>query len=468
MNKIVVALAVTTCIGLLAGCTASQPIILAREVKAIEEVTNKQIAFERLSHNDLNKDIAAESGFLKSLFGYNYWKTSEGYIFVISGGPAGTPGHGIKVKSVEEDKEGKTIISVEQTSPPQGEMQQQVVTFPIAIYSVHATNENFVVRNQDGKEFPRYPKNEFTVTGTVTEIITLKDWLYPPHYIRVIPDVEGDRMNGSYFVDFVQFSISNSASKQAKELSKGDKVSLVYSVGGMSDFNIKSVTKLGKAVDNTAPTTNQATVSKEEAGNAVVNLCSKPDIDVKVLNNKEYDITVDGVKYYYFDIFYGTAMAKSPVIGDDTITRAFVNNKDKTVYRAVKDNTDKWSAGSKITKDTLNSVSELNYNDLVIKVGMDSKAILDKIGNGSATEDNNYGFVGWSEDNKYKYYYHDYVSFSLYTKVNVADGTSVIDKIILNDTKGINKCMDIAAKVVGIKDWKIKIQRIFKMAIIYI
>ena len=333
MNKIVVTLAVTTCIGLLAGCTAIQPIMLAKEVKAVEEITNKQIAFESLSYNEMDKDIAAESEFLQFLFGYNYWKTSEGYIFVISGGAQGTPGYGIKIKSVEEDKEGKIIINVEQTSPPQGEMQQQVVTFPRAIYRVHAVNENFVVRNQNGNEFPRYPKNEFSVTGTVTEIITLKDYLYPPHYIRVIPDVKGNRMNGSYFDDYVQFDISNGASKQAKELNKGDKVSLIYSITGMSDFNVKTVTKLDKAADNTAPTVNQTTVSVEKAGNAVVNLCSKPDIDVKVLNNKEYDITVDGVKYYYFDIFYGTAMAKSPVIGDDTLTRAFVNSKDKTVYQ---------------------------------------------------------------------------------------------------------------------------------------
>ena len=124
----------------------------------------------------------------------------------------------------------------------------------------------------------------------------------------------------------------------------------------MSDFNVKSVTKLGKAVDNATPTNNQTTISVEETGSTVEN-----------------------------------------------------------------------------------SVSELNYNDLVIKAGMDSKATLDKLGNGSAAEDNNYGFVGWSEDNKYKYYYHNYGSFSLYTKVNVVDGTSVIDKISLKETDGINK-----------------------------
>lgn len=350
MRKIIISsAAIMFLFSSLAGCTASQSKILMND-KDVKEVTNKPIAFEMLNYNELDKDIAAESEFLKFLFGYNYWKASEGYVFVISGGPAGTPGHGIKIKSVEEDKEGKTIINVEQTSPPQGETQIQVVTFPLAIYRVHATNENFVVRNQNGKEFTHYPENEFTVTGTVTEIITLKDWLYPPHYIRVIPDVEGDRMNGSYFVDFVQFSISNSASKQAKELKKGDRVSLVYSIMGMSNFNVKSVTKLDKAADNTVPTVNKTTVTS-----------------------------------------------------------------------------------------TQDNVSELNYNDLVVKVGMYSKSILDKLGNGSATEDNNYGFVGWSEDNKYTYYYHDYGSFSLYTKVNVVDGTSVIDKISLNETGGINK-----------------------------
>lgn len=247
MKKFAAALAVTICTGLFAGCTAPQAqIMMNKEVKAAEEVANKQIAFEKINYSELDKDINSESEFLKFLFGYNYWKTSEGYVFVISGAPAGTPGHGIKIKSVEEDKAGKTIINVEQTSPAQGEILEQVITFPLAIYRVHAANENFVVKNQDGKEFPRYPKNEFTVTGTVTDIITLENILYPPHYIRIIPDAEGNKMNGSYFADYVQFHISNDASKQAKELNKGDKVSIVYRVMGMSNFNLKSVTKSGE------------------------------------------------------------------------------------------------------------------------------------------------------------------------------------------------------------------------------
>ncbi len=51
-------------------------------------------------------------------------------------------------------------------------------------------------------------------------------------------------MDGSDFADEVQFSISNSASKQAKELKKGDKISLVYSIIGMSSFDVKLVAKL--------------------------------------------------------------------------------------------------------------------------------------------------------------------------------------------------------------------------------
>lgn len=242
MVRMIVFLLVFVFVGLFAGCTVEQGKITATEdVKTIMEIPNKQIPFERADPEKLDKDIYNKNDFLKYVFGYNYWKTTDGYIFVISGGPAGTPGNKIAIKSVEEDKGGNTVITVEQLSPPQGKNQVQVVTFQQAVYKVHASNEDFIVRNEKGIEFPRYPKNEFTVKGTVTDIITLENYLYPPHYIRVIPDVEGNRMNGSYFVDFVQFGISNAASRQAKELSIGDKVSIVYNVGGISSYNVKSL-----------------------------------------------------------------------------------------------------------------------------------------------------------------------------------------------------------------------------------
>jgi hypothetical protein len=208
------------------------------------QIPNKEIPFEAADPEKLDADTYNANDYLKYIFGYNYWKTDDGYIFIISGGPAGTPGHGIGIKSVEENKEGQSLITVEQSSPPEGQIQVQVVTFPRAVYKVHASNESFIVRNEKGTEFPRYPKNEFTVTGTVTDIITLEGLLNPPHYIRIIPDVEGNRMNGSYFVDFVQLGLSNDVSKQARGLNKGDKVSIVYSIEGLSDYNVKSLVKM--------------------------------------------------------------------------------------------------------------------------------------------------------------------------------------------------------------------------------
>lgn len=435
MIKPVIAVITIVCIGLTVSYTAPYVTTKAdKDNKTIEATANKQIAFEKVDPAELDQELYQKNDFLSYLPGYNYWKTPEGYIFIISGGPAGTPGHGIFIDSVEEDKEGRTIITVEQSSPPEGEVQVQVVTFPRAVYSVHAANEKFIVKTKSGAEYPRYPQNEFAVTGTVADIITLNGILYPPHYLRVIPDVEGNRMNGIYFDDYVQFDISNAASEQAEELNRGDKVSIVYEIEGMSNYNVKSVTKLENSTDSITPDADQAVISSEEAESTVEYLCRKPDIDVNAFHEQKYDLEVEGVKYYYFDILYGLAMAKSPELGDDDILpRAFVSSKDKSIYRAVKGPDDKWGLGGRIGEKLQASDFEITYDNLVIKPGMEAKDIINRLGNGSADEDNNYGFTGWSGDNKYKYYRHEYGSFSIYTKVNIIDGTSIVSQISLND-----------------------------------
>lgn len=62
---------------------------------------------------------------------------------------------------------------------------------------------------------------------------------------------------------------------------------------------------------------------------------------------------------------------------------------------------------------------------------MNPKNIFDVIGNGDANEDNNFGFIGWDPDNKYKYYSRRYSNFSIITKVEVVSGKSIISQIDL-------------------------------------
>jgi len=72
-------------------------------------------------------------------------------------------------------------------------------------------------------------------------------------------------MNGSYFVDFVQFSISNAASKQARELNRGDKVSIVYNVEGMGSYNAKFLVKLDRNQKHTSSSEDLAIKNEKEA-----------------------------------------------------------------------------------------------------------------------------------------------------------------------------------------------------------
>lgn len=195
-------------------------------------------------------------------------------------------------------------------------------------------------------------------------------------------------------------------------------------------------------ISNKAPNATRAIISVAEAESTVEYLCRKPDIGVNVFHEQKYDLEIEGIKYYYFDILYGLTMAKSPELGGDILTRVFVSSKDKSIYLAVEGNDDKWDIGGRIGKELQTGDFEFIYNDLAIKPGMEAKGIIDKLGSGSADEDNNYGFIGWSDDNKYKYYRHEYESFSIYTKVNVIDGTSIVSQIDLKDIpakRGIRK-----------------------------
>lgn len=75
----------------------------------------------------------------------------------------------------------------------------------------------------------------------------------------------------------------------------------------------------------------------------------------------------------------------------------------------------------------------ITYNNVKIELGKPCGNVLKILGDGTATEDNNYGFVGYSEDNKYKYYNHGYPMnnplINVYTKVDIIDGTSTISQI---------------------------------------
>jgi len=307
----------------------------------------------------------------------------------------------------------------------------------------------------------------------------------------------------------VQFDILSSAHKQSKGLIKGDRVSVVYEIMGMDKLNIKHIEKIRTTDKIPSLIMKEDVISVQEAEDIIEYIFRRPDIGISVYSDPKFDVGIHGIKYYNFYILYGLNMVKSPELEADTVTRAFIN-RDKSVYRAVRGIDDKWEIGDRIGVLLQLSDLEAVYMDSVIKLGMSAKDVLDKIGNGSASEENNYGFIGWSDDNQYKYYYHEYEGFSIHTKVNIIDGASVISQInlksiptkrgikvgntyrmlflaygaptyseerdgktysvyeydgstisfgidkdeFIDEMNSINKSRDIAANMLGIKDWR--------------
>lgn len=85
--------------------------------------------------------------------GHQVFQSNNKYIIVISSGEKKTGGYTIGVTQVE-DNEGKTIITVSETSPTQGDMTTQVITYPaVAIKIGNNISPDFVVKDVKGEVF---------------------------------------------------------------------------------------------------------------------------------------------------------------------------------------------------------------------------------------------------------------------------------------------------------------------------
>lgn len=149
------------------GCTKKvvedEPIVeedpIVEEEPIVEEnpnngITVNVIEFETIGFDALNEEVQIEVDQLKLERGYNYWESNGGYVLFIGSGLKATGGFGIEVLSVE-DNEGKTIVSVSETSPEPGAMVTQVIEYPFTLIQFKGTTDDFTIKNQDGTAFDR-------------------------------------------------------------------------------------------------------------------------------------------------------------------------------------------------------------------------------------------------------------------------------------------------------------------------
>jgi hypothetical protein len=147
-----------------AGCAKKEEPIVGEEPMDDEEpigeekpgngIAVNEIEFEIIGFDALNGELQNEVDQLKLERGYNYWESDGGYILLIASGLKATGGFGIEVLLVE-DNEGKTNVSVSETSPDPDAMVTQAIEYPFVLIQFKGTTDDFSIVNQDGEAFDR-------------------------------------------------------------------------------------------------------------------------------------------------------------------------------------------------------------------------------------------------------------------------------------------------------------------------
>jgi len=88
----------------------------------------------------------------------------------------------------------------------------------------------------------------------------------------------------------------------------------------------------------------------------------------------------------------------------------------------------------------------ISYHNVSFTVGEDAGKVLQQLGEGTANENNNFGFVGYDNEYKHKIFMHGYPANSpiitLYSKVSIHDGTSIISQLDITNSgtkRGLSK-----------------------------
>jgi|GEM_PF-5038159 len=202
--------------------------------------------FEKISPQAIDEKIKEESDFLHHISGYNYWKTSDGLVFVISDGPRGTPGYWIRVKSVKKAGNGSIKIKTHLTEPPKNVNNVQMVMYPIAYIKLRAIDGDFDVVTQQGGSIPRIEKNEFVIKGTISYTDAQDGRQQNPTFIKLLPGSVENNPLFSHFRsehDEAYFKYTTQSGKHGRLLKNGDRVEITYYID-MGEANIILINKI--------------------------------------------------------------------------------------------------------------------------------------------------------------------------------------------------------------------------------
>jgi len=131
---------------------------------------------------------------------------------------------------------------------------------------------------------------------------------------------------------------------------------------------------------------------------------------------------------------------------DINYANSTINNKPATSTTNNQDKIPPLTEPQKDIKPLDNDDFIVTYNNVSLSLGNDAGKVLQQLGQGTANENNNFGFVGYHDENKYKIFMHGYPTSSpivtLYSKVTISDGTSIISQLDITNlgtNRGLGK-----------------------------
>lgn len=144
MRKNIIIMGVLVLVVALAGCALADNITPEEKT----QLSDGKISFENVNYEDLNSELQTTIDEKKMEKGYILINDTESdyYYLVVFAGEKNTGGYGIEITDVT-NQEGKTNVIVKETSPAEGMMTIQVLTYPLDIVKVKGISEEMKLTN---------------------------------------------------------------------------------------------------------------------------------------------------------------------------------------------------------------------------------------------------------------------------------------------------------------------------------
>lgn len=142
MKKNIIVMGIFLLVVALAGCAVAKDLTPKENVQLNEEKIN----FERVNYEGLNSEIKATIDGKKMHKGHTVIKDKESdyYYLVVFAGEKNTGGYGIEITEVVNEK-GETNVMVKETSPAEGMMTIQVLTYPLDVIKIKGITKNIKI-----------------------------------------------------------------------------------------------------------------------------------------------------------------------------------------------------------------------------------------------------------------------------------------------------------------------------------